>query len=852
MKSKLLIFTFSLLSLMISLVAVEPLKIGTYENPPKIFIDENGKISGFWADIMKYIAEQENWEIEWVHGNWDQCLQRLENNEIEIMVDVGLTPARQERFAFNNETVLMSWTNLYTKEGTNLQSILDLKGKKIAGLKGSLNIEGPDGLKEIIEKFELNCDIIEMENYSLVFESLDNGEVFAGITNKDFGSKHETYYKVERTPIIFQPVHMQFAFNKNSKLTQHLVERTNYQIKELKKDKKSIYYRSLDKYLGGVDEVIIFPYWAKILIAIIFILAVISLVFIRVLKHQVNQKSMQLQHDIAKRKKAEEALRKSEEKYRLLAEQSGQMMYDYDISSGKIKWSGDILTVTGYTIREFQEVDISNWEKLIHHDDRKNTLDLLDDAMMKCSDYQLEYRFKRKDGKYIYIEDSGIFLADENGKAEKMLGLMKDIAERKRAEDILRESEEKYKSLYEKSADAVLIYKNRRFIDFNQAALNMLHMKSKEQFLNCKAADISPEFQPDGRQSEEKSAEMDAIAFEKGNHRFEWIHKRADGEEFPVEVMLTSIKEKDIDEKYFHVVWRDITERKKAELELKKHREHLEELVKERTAILEKKTASLEKYQKALTYLMEDVNKARQELEITKSRLEISNRDLEAFAYSVSHDLRAPLRHIDGFAELLISQSADQLDEKGRSYLGKIIKASRNMGTLIDGLLTFSRIGRQEIFKIPVELNPMIESIRDEFESELKDRKVSWQIDQLGTGRADPTLLKQVFVNLMSNALKFTKPRKEAKIEIGLEKSDENEKIIYVKDNGVGFDMKYADKLFGVFQRLHSSGDFEGIGIGLANVQRIINRHGGRVWAESEPDKGATFYFSLPNREGED
>ncbi|HCL00027.1 MAG TPA: hypothetical protein DHW42_08000, partial [Candidatus Marinimicrobia bacterium] len=298
---------------------------------------------------------------------------------------------------------------------------------------------------------------------------------------------------------------------------------------------------------------------------------------------------------------------------------------------------------------------------------------------------------------------------------------------------------------------------------------------------------------------------------------------------------------------YFFGVGIDITERRKSENELRKYHEHLEELVKERTKELEDKTVTIAKSQEALTYLMEDVNDARQELEIAKSRLEISNRDLEAFAYSVSHDLRAPLRHVDGFAELLMSQSADKLDEKGRSYLDKIITASQNMGTLIDDLLAFSRIGRKEIFKIPVELNSMIEKIKDELESDIKNRKVSWRVDQLGIVRADPTLIKQVFVNLMSNALKYTRPRKEAKIEIGLKKSDENEKIIYIKDNGVGFDMKYSDKLFGVFQRLHSSSDFEGTGIGLANVRRIINRHGGRVWAEAEIDKGAAFYISLPN-----
>ncbi len=225
-----------------------------------------------------------------------------------------------------------------------------------------------------------------------------------------------------------------------------------------------------------------------------------------------------------------------------------------------------------------------------------------------------------------YIELFSYPMKDrDSGEITGAVEFVRDITERKRMEDTLRESEEKYRSLYEKSTDAILIYKNRRFIDFNQAALNMLHMKSKEQFLNCKAADISPEFQPDGRRSEEKSAEMDAIAFKKGNHRFEWVYKRANGEEFPVEVILTSIKEKDINEKCFHVVWRDITERKKAELELKKHREHLEELVKERTAELKEKNTELERFNNLFIDREFRIKELRDRVKELEAKLEIRN-----------------------------------------------------------------------------------------------------------------------------------------------------------------------------------------------------------------------------------
>jgi len=190
------------------------LKIGTYENSPKIFTKENGEISGFWADITKYIAQQEDWGIEWVHGNWDQCLQRLENNEIDIMVDVGVTPSRQERFAFSNETVLLSWTRIYTSTGSDIQTVLDLEGKKIAGLKGSFDLEGPEGLRAVAKKFEIECEIIEMDNYLNVFQALEDDEIDAGITDKDFGNINDMNFNIEKTPIILQPVSYAICFLK--------------------------------------------------------------------------------------------------------------------------------------------------------------------------------------------------------------------------------------------------------------------------------------------------------------------------------------------------------------------------------------------------------------------------------------------------------------------------------------------------------------------------------------------------------------------------------------------------------------------------------------------------------------
>jgi light-regulated signal transduction histidine kinase (bacteriophytochrome) len=226
----------------------------------------------------------------------------------------------------------------------------------------------------------------------------------------------------------------------------------------------------------------------------------------------------------------------------------------------------------------------------------------------------------------------------------------------------------------------------------------------------------------------------------------------------------------------------------------------------------------------------------------------VANKELEAFAYSISHDLRAPLRHIDGFIGMLQNKTKATLDDQGRHYMDAIVAAAGKMSALIDDLLSFSRMGRNEMSKAQIDLNELVQGVIQESKPEAEGREIQWEIASLPVVSGDRAMLGIVMTNLISNALKFTRSRTPAQIEIGCERKDEIEDIIFIRDNGVGFDMAYADKLFGVFQRLHRQEDFEGTGIGLANVRRIISRHGGRTWAEGEVDKGATFCFSLPQK----
>jgi PAS domain S-box len=352
---------------------------------------------------------------------------------------------------------------------------------------------------------------------------------------------------------------------------------------------------------------------------------------------------------------------------------------------------------------------------------------------------------------------------------------MRDARERKKAEEALKASEEKYRTLVESSTDAIFrLDQERKIISCNQAFYHLFGF-DKNEMEGKSVRIIYP--------SDESFKTIGDLAYpvidQKGFCRIEWNCMRKDGTVFPVEMVISAIKSPDgVTTGYVDIV-RDIAERKKMEQDLK-----------------------------------------------------LANRELESFSYTVSHDLHAPLLNIAGFATLLQKSASGTLNEKNQQYLTLIQESAKRMEDLINDLLGFSRIGHVEMQKVPTSLEQLTKEVSDTFQPETKGRDITWKISPLPEVYGDPSMLRVVLTNIISNALKYTRPRQQTVIEIGCGLAGDKETVIFVRDNGVGFNMESVDKLFGVFQRLHSAKEFEGTGIGLATVQRIIQRHGGRVWAE--------------------
>jgi PAS domain S-box-containing protein len=511
--------------------------------------------------------------------------------------------------------------------------------------------------------------------------------------------------------------------------------------------------------------------------------------------------TLETNNDISERRRAEEERRYHTQLLKTVTDSASSMLYIVDAAGLGTFVNPSLERITGYRAEELIGQVVHD---KIHHtypDGRRYPVSEcpLTGAVRMRKPVRGEDLYVRKDGTFFPVRYTAnpIF---RDGEAVGTVIEVQDLTEPKAAEQELRKQAE----LLSLAHDAILVRDLESRITFWNPGAEKTYGWTAAEAIGTITHELLQTRFPVSLEA------LNVALQEQGEWEGELTHMTRHG----AAIVVTSRQSLRRDEHGAPAaileINRDVTERKRAEEEVRKLNEELEQRVIERTR-----------------------------------DLEAVNKELEAFAYSVSHDLRAPLRHMAGYTELLQKNASSILDEKSRRYTMMILESAKRMGTLIDDLLAFSRVGRADIQKTTVSLDQILREALSEVRQETDGRNIVWRISALPNVRGDRSLLRLALVNLIANAIKFTGTRPQAEIEIGAD-AKEDEIVVFIRDNGVGFDMKYVNKLFGVFQRLHRTEEFEGTGIGLATVQRVIYRHGGRVWAEGVLDRGAIFYFTVP------
>lgn len=409
-------------------------KVGVYENKPKIYTAPDGTVSGFWPELLEKIAKTENWKVEYVHGSWSENLDRLKDSRIHILPDVACTKKRKQIYTFSDTPVLMSWSRIYIHEdNSEIHSITDLENKAIGVLKESVNFIGPDGIREIVEKFNINCSFVAFDNYNKLFEAVKTNKVDAGVTNREFGNKNAAKFNLRKTAILFQPVSMKFAFTKGTPLTQSLSEKLDYHLKKMLADDNSAYYQLLEKHFESEiaqKTVTVLPDWLSTVLKISVLLFTFLTFAVYISRVQIRRKTLEIENKNREICENETLLRTL---IKNIPGVSYRCAHDQHWTIYMI--SDEVQNLTGYPTFEFIGNKIRSFASVIHPEDIAYVETQVSKQIDQKQQFSIEYRIIRADNEIRWVLERGQGVVDEKGRVAWIDGIILDITERKQLEE---------------------------------------------------------------------------------------------------------------------------------------------------------------------------------------------------------------------------------------------------------------------------------------------------------------------------------------------------------------------------------------------------------------------------------
>jgi PAS domain S-box-containing protein len=783
--------------------------------PPVEFINEQGEYVGMAGDYLALIEQMLPVKFERVLGlSWQEAYAKMQRHEIDMTTSVASTPEREVFWAFTKPYMKIPIVILTHADVTYIADMRELAGKKVAVVAGY-------AVTDWIPRDFPEIELVRVETVEAGLKALQRGEVFACIENMLVAGYYMARLKMTNLKIAGETPYVNaqsMAVRKDWAILAGILDKALASISEPQRN--AIYRRWLPvRYEQGFD-------YAKLWYAVALFVAILSAMAIW---------TWRLSREIASRKKAENALGESEKKFKRVFE-SANVGKSLTLPTGEINVNETFCRMLGYSREELAG---KKWQELTPQEDVETINRVLGPLLNgKQDQIRFDKRYIHKNGSYIWGDVSAVLHRDDDGHPLYFITTVVDITERKVMEEHLSKSEMLLRTVLDHLPIGVAINSVDPAVTFDYANDNFVKFyRTSREALALPGGFWDAIYENPQRREEIRARVMsDCLSGDPGRMIWEGIPILRTGEAITyINAQNTPISGAQL---VLSTVW-DVTEQKKVEAQIQSLNYELEQKVALRTR-------ELRESQLALLNIVDDLNESAASLAQANQALEAVNKELSAFSYSVSHDLRAPLRSIDGFSQALLEDYSDKFDDTGRNYLGRIRRATQHMGHLIDDMLKLSRVTRAEFNLESVDLSEMVEAIAMRLKENQPHRTIELRIQDGLNVTADRNLLSIALVNLLDNALKFTSKKVRAEIVFGcVEKQGQEE--YYIRDNGAGFDMAYVDKLFGTFQRLHSTDEFEGTGIGLATVKRIITRHGGTIRAEGESGKGAAFFFTIPS-----